>query len=317
MAEKKVYFYAINVYEANNERLLPIESLKMLICDIINTHSVQLNGYKTLDISTVADDDFHIMMDIFDYENESLFCRLSKQKPNNSILRRDYATSEYSDVFSQNEVGNNGIEIFTYGKLDYRSGLFAYVSSQSAPDERSLLSVFEKYNRAYKIELLSIANPDGINAIYYGHDPQISKIEVTVARPTAEMLDQIFDWNDDEITHAVSQNALTAKLIVSSPIRGKLVDNEEALQVIDRLRSFRNIYNTVKVVAKSQETKLQEYNLYAKYFSYPIDIPKYRIINNKRVEYTLAEITDMYKHNLHEAFETNKPILQLLVGRDE
>lgn len=316
MAEKKVYFYSINLYEVNGERLLPITELKPLIEDIINTKSTQLNGYRTLDLTTTIDDELHIMMDVFDYQNEKLFCRLSKQRPYNSLMRRDYATSECLDVVPQNEMGNKGIEIFTYGRLDYNTGIFAYVSSQSAPSEKALISLFDKYKNNYKIEMVSIPNIDAIDTIYYGNNPQISKIEIEIPRPDSDIMQQVFKWDDAEILNAVSQNAIKAEMVVYSPARENLVDNEDAVKVIDKFRAFREAYRNVKLTAKANGSRLREYDLYARFFSYPIDIPKYHMVNNKRVEYTIEQMVDMYRQNLHEAFETNRTILTTLTGRN-
>jgi len=316
MAEKKVYFYAINLYEVDGERLLPITRLKPLIEEIISTKATQLKEYKTLDLTTSIDDELHIMMDVFDYENEKLFCRLSKQRPYNSLMRRDYATSECSDVVSQNEIGNKGIEIFTYGRLDYNTGIFAYVSAQSAPSEKALISLFDKYNNRYKIEMVSIPNTDAIDTIYYGNNPQISKIEIEIPRPDADIMQQVFKWDDPDVTAAVSQNAIKAEIVVYSPVRENLVDNDDAIRVIDKLKAFGQAYNNVKLTAKANGSRLREYDLYARFFSYPIDIPKYHMFNNRRVEYTIEQLVDMYRQNLHEAFETNRTILTTLTGRD-
>lgn len=316
MAEKKVYFYAINLYEVDGERLLPITRLKPLIEEIISTKATQLKEYKTLDLTTNVDDELHIMMDVFDYENEKLFCRLSKQRPYNSLMRRDYVTSECSDVVSQNEIGNKGIEIFTYGRLDYNTGIFAYVSAQSAPSEKALISLFEKYNNRYKIEMVSIPNTDAIDTIYYGNNPQISKIEIEIPRPDADIMQQVFKWDDPDVTAAVSQNAIKAEIVVYSPVRENLVNNDDAVRVIDKLRAFSQAYKNVKLTAKANGSRLREYDLYARFFSYPIDIPKYHMFNNKRVEYTIEQLVDMYRQNLHEAFETNRTILTTLTGRD-
>lgn len=317
MAEKKVYFYSINLYEVNGNRLLPIEQLKTLIKDIITENSTQHAGYKTLDLTTVADDDLHIMMDVFYYENDMLFCRLSKQRPYNSLISRDYATSECSDVIPQEEFGNIGIEIYTYCRLDYATGILAYASSQSAPSEKALISLFEKYKNEYKIELVPIPNRDAIDAIYYGQNPEISKIEIEIPTPNVDILQQVLRWDEEEIMQTVSNNTLKAEVVIHAPVRKSLVDNEDALSVIDKLKMFRQAYNNVKLTAKANGSRLREYDLYARFFSYPIDVPKYHMVNNRRVEYTIEQLVEMYRANLHEAFMTNREMLVVLCGRND
>lgn len=316
MAEKKVYFYSINLYEVDGERLCPITNLKPILEEIIELHAVTIGEYKTLDLTTVVDEDLHVMMDIFNYTGESLFCRLSKQKPYNSIIQRNYFTSECSDVVPQNERGDKGIEMFTYARLDYSTGILAYVSAQSAPSEKSLIYLFEKYKREYKIELISIPNTNAIQYIYYGENPEISKIELEIPRPNADIMQLIFGWDDDETLAAVSQNAIKAEIVLHSPARECLVQDEDAVNVIDKLRMYRDAYRNVKLTAKANRSRLREYDLYARFFSYPVDIPKYHMVNNRRIEYTIEEMLEMYRQNLNNAFDTNRTILTSLVGRD-
>lgn len=316
MAEKKVYFYSINLYEVDGERLCSITNLKTILEEIIDLQAVTIGNYRTLDLTTVVDDDLHVMMDVFDYTGDTLFCRLSKQKPYNSVIQRNYFTSECSDVVPQNEQGDKGIEMFTYARLDYNTGILAYVSAQSAPSEKSLISLFEKYKREYKIELISIPNTDAINYIYYGENPEISKIEIEIPRPNADIMQQIFGWDDDETLVAVSQNAIKAEIVLHSPARENLVQDEDALNVIDKLRMFRDAYRNIKLTAKANGSRLREYDLYARFFSFPIDIPKYHMVNNRRIEYTIEEMIEMYRQNLNHAFITNRTVLTTLVGRD-
>ena len=316
MAEKKVYFYSINLYEVDGERLVPFTQLKALMEEIINSHSVNIGNYKTLDLTTAIEDDLHVMMDVFNYTGDTLFCRLSKQKPYNTVIQRNYSTSECSDVVPQNEQGDKGIEMFTYARLDYNTGILAYVSAQSAPSEKSLISVFEKYKREYKIELVSIPNRNAIDYIYYGESPEISKIEIEIPRPNEDIMQQIFRWDDREIITAVSRNALKAEIVLQSPARECLVYDEDAVSVIDKLRMFGEAYRNVKLTAKANGSRLREYDLRARFFSFPIDIPKYHMANNRRIEYTIEEMLEMYRQNLHFAFESNRTILTTLVGRD-
>lgn len=317
MAEKKVYFYSINLYEVDGERILPISGLKQLIQEIIDANSTHVSEYRTLDLSTDVDDELHIMMDIFSYEEGNLFCRFSKQRPYNSMMRRDYRTSECSNVFSMDEIGNKGIEIFTYGRLDYKTGILAYVSAQSAPSERALISMFEKYKKEYKIEMISIPNINAIDSVYYGKNPEISKIEIEMPCPSAEIMQKIFGWDDREILDTVSQNAVKAEIVIQAPTRQRLADNEDAITIIDKFKMLRQAYNNVKLTAKANGNRQREYDLYARFFSYPIDIPKYHMVNGRRVEYTIEQMVDMYRQNLYDAFETNKTSLTTLAGRND
>ena len=43
-----------------------------------------------------------------------LFARLNRKRPNNSMQKRNYNTYETADVLPPDEIGNNGVEWFTY-----------------------------------------------------------------------------------------------------------------------------------------------------------------------------------------------------------
>lgn len=317
MAEKKVYFYSINLMETDGEKSLHVSKLKTIIVDIIKNNSVDLGDYSTIDLSSSTEEEgLHIMMDVFDYEHGRLFCRLSRQRPYNSMISRNYMTTKCSNVVPPHEIGRTGIEIFTYGILDYTTGIFAYVSAQSAPSERSLISLFGKYKNEYMIEMVAIPNTDAIEAIYYGKNPQISKLEIEVPVPKATVLEQIFNWDDVDMLAAVTENTLRVSIILQAPTRQSLAVDDDAKSVIDKLREKLDLYNKAKMFAKTEGSRLREYDLRARYFSYYVDIPKYYIQDSKRIEYTIEELIDLYRQNLQEAFETNRTLLTILTGRD-
>lgn len=311
---KKIYFYKLELNDTKTKISYALEVLKQSIIEVIDANATDLGSYKTLDLSIGTDTTMHTMMDVFSYKGDALFCRLSKQKHNNSMLKRNYATRKCSDVLTMPERANNGIEIYTYGMIDYSLGVYAYVKAQSAPDEKIIGNIFTKYNNKYNVDMISIPNKEAINAVYFGNDPKISKIEIQVPVPGADVLQKIFGWNDDEILDAVGKNSIGATITISAPKYGRLVEDEQARGVIDSLRNFKQRFRKIKLTAKAEEIKSKEYDLSEKYFSYEVNITKEHMVDGQRIEYNASEITEIYRKKLREAFGENKDILTSLVN---
>ena len=65
--------------------------LSSILKNIIDNEAVTQKRFKSIDLS-FKDDQMHIMMDVYEYERTHLFARLSKQRPSNTLIERDYNT---------------------------------------------------------------------------------------------------------------------------------------------------------------------------------------------------------------------------------
>lgn len=315
MANKKVYFYQVDLYETNGDNKVDNTKLKEILIEIISNKAVDNDDYLTLDL-TIGNDNMHYMMDVFNFRNDTLFCRLSKQRPNNSMLQRNYQTFQQGAVFDNDEALNNGIELYTYCSLDYQTGIFSIVKALGAPVGNILCSIFTKYNFDYYIKLIEIPNADGINRLYLGEESSITKLEFEIPIPPAEVMESVLGWNEDEITNSVLENAATAEIVIKPEYRKKLTgETEDTQKVIDYIKEKLSRYSKAKVTGKAVQVKTQEYDLFAKYFSFPVDIPTYHILEGERVDYTLEELVNIYKQHINYAFLHNKPLLKTITGR--
>ena len=107
-----------------------------------------------------------------------------------------------------------GIEQYTYGSLDYATGIFSIIAAQGAPSEKILKKVFEHYNSEYYIELEPIPNQDSIKKLYDEKEAEVSSVEVEIPLPDAPTLQHIFGWKNEQLMQVMASRNITAKVIV-------------------------------------------------------------------------------------------------------
>lgn len=314
MAVKKVYFFKITLRDKDGNDI-DYKSLKDILVDVVDSNGINQVNFKSLDL-TVDDEYTHIIWDVFEYRNSRLFGRFSKQRPSNSMIKRDYVTMVKEDIGSGDE-RFGGIEQYTYGNLDYDTGIFSIVGALGAPNEKALANALWKYNRNYQIELVSIPNAQAIKNVYEGENSEVTRVEIEVPLPGAGVLQHLFKWDDHELMDAIEDRNLYTSIILK-PLgkRGKITrDSEETKVLLDCITKHKKGYNKAKVKAKTRTVKLREYDLFEENFSYPIDISVYHMQGNKRIYYTVDELMDIFKQNLIYSFERNRTLLKIITGR--
>ncbi len=314
MSQKKVYFFKISLCDQNgNEQ--DFTNLAPILQEIIENNAVDQGAYRALDL-TVGDEYTHIIWDIFEYEHTRLFGRLSKQLPSNSFVTRDYATLEKEDVNIPDET-RAGIEKYTYGSLDYATGIFSIVSSQSAPTEKIIANAFWKFNRNYMVKIIPIPNADAIDAVYGGENSKITRVEIEVPLPDAAFLSNVLGWRDADVLDALETKNLDMALVVKPVRRRGYVtrDSDETRGLLDCIFERMLGYTKARLKAKTSTMKLREYDLFEQNFSYPIEIASYHTVGRNRVYYTVDELVEIFRNGIVEAFEMNRGLLTAITGR--
>ncbi len=313
MAIKKVYFFKVSLFESSGEEI-SYTGLKDKLVEIIEKRAVNQGGYWTLDLT---DDVYeHIMWDIVEYKDTKLFGRLGKQKPSNSVVCRDYKNLRKEDLNITADEKLYGIEQYTYGSLDYATGIFSIIGAQGAPTENILKKVFERYNYNYYIELDPIPNHHSIKKLYGERNTEISSLEVEIPLPDAATLQHVFGWKDKELLRILGSRNLTARVMVKAPNRQTITfDSEESQNLIKEVWNNITGYSGAKLRAKTARTKMREYDFFEQYFSYPVDITYYHIVDYERVYYTVDELMEINKQNIIQAFVENKKILRTVINR--
>lgn len=316
MSAKKVYFYQVSIFDKYEKEISYLE-LKNILGEIIKKEGHENDDYYSLDVSSLTEP-LHVVWDVFSYKDSRLFFRLSKQRPNNSIIQRDYNTYKKTDVLPVGSEKRQGIEQYTFGSLEYDTGIFSIVTSKGAPGLNVLKNVFERYQRNINADFIPIPNTDSIKAIYYGENPEISQIEIEVPLPNAETLEHIFGWKEKEILNTLFQRSLNLDVIVKGAPRSMITFGaDEAQGIIQCITSNLEHYVKAKMKAKDKsiKEKLKDYNFFEDNFSYPVDILEYHIVDYERVYYTVEELVEIYKQNIVNAYLENRKILRTIISR--
>ncbi len=316
MAQKKIYFYKTVLYDELG-RIVSQELFKHIIIEILNSYGTNQGECISIDI-TPFEENMHLIFDAYNYKNEKLFGRFSRQLPKNTLLHHEYRTYTSSEVLPGVDEKERGIEKYTYGMLNYASGIFAFVSSQGVTSEKALKILLEKYKPGYVLDLIPIPNERGIESIYEGKDPEISKVEIEVPLPNTAVLERLFGWSDEELLNSLNENKLRISTVLKAEPRHNLTDEPGIVRkVIDAVKESKNGYNKAKMVARAKSVKIREYNFFDDNFMYPIDITPYHMQKNEKVYYTNQELVDIYRQNINLAFIESKGILDLFINNNE
>lgn len=314
MASKKAYFFKVKLYSMNDDEQ-EYNLLPEMIISAVNANSVEQDDFRTLDI-TLEGDSLHTMMDVFSYDTTGLFCRLSRQRSKNNFISREYETLRQDEIFPGTEEDDLGIELYTYGYLNYQTCIFTIVTSLGAPSERAFSDFIIRYCNGYYVKLVDIPNCNAIETIYLGEDPEVSRIMIEVPTPPAEVLQQLFGWDDEQVLDVVTQRATSVAIEIKAPERQKITNNsEDSRSLIDSIREQIQRYRKARIKAKTRDVKTQEYNFFEEYFSYPIDITYYRIENYNKIYYSVRELVEIYRQNIITAYRENENILRTVTGR--
>lgn len=314
MAAKKVYFYKMILCD-KDEKELDVGELRTHLTEIIKHNGYKNGDYMSLDVSPLTEY-LHFVLDVFEYENNRMFCRLSKQKPNSSVIQRDYSTYKKQDVLPSGIEHKKGIEQYTFGILEYETGIFSIVSSKSAPGIEALKNLFERYMCQYKLGYVPIPNENAIDMIYFGNEPEVSQIEVEIPLPSAATLEHVFGWKEDEYLQVLANRNLRLGVTVKGQPRSSIIyGNYESQNIIEKIRENILRYKKAKIKGKVKNEKMREYNFFDENFSYPIDIADYRMKEYERIYYTVDELVEIYKQNLVNAYNENEEILKTIANR--
>ncbi len=314
MATKKLYFYSVNLLDSEG-KVCNYKKVAEILKKIIEHNSVEQGEYKTLDLTDNIYE--HIVWDVYEYADNKFFGRISKQKPSNSLVGRNYLDLKKKDINRSSDERVSGIEQYTYGNFDYETGIFMIVGQMGAPTELAFSDIFKRYCKNYVLELLPISNPRSIDILYNAKKPEISSVEIEIPLPSLSILQNALEWNDKEVTDNLEKRKMTAKIIVKAEGRKQLLSDKESITkgLLNMINNKMPRYKKAKARAKTESTNMREYDFFEKHFSYTIDIVNYHIENYERVYYTVDELMDIYKKNIIMAFAENKKILLTLANR--
>lgn len=321
MAERKVEFLSVSLLQKHTGVDLGYNIIKEKFDAIFDAYAVDTEEGKALDLRPDImpyDVEPKIILDIYENTESMLFARMCRKKPNNALIRRDYDSLETEDVLAPEELKKYGIEVFTFFMLDYQHGILAIVNAKDAPGAKVLNWIFEKYDRGFDLGFVNIPNSDGINMLYNAGAPKISEYEFVVPTPDARFLQDVLGMDETEIANIVTDNVQTATLILKpEPYRTIEHGTERIRRVLDILTNKKEQYDKVLVKGRSDDFNTTSFDLHEQYFTYPIEIRKYRMRNNKKEEFTTKELREQYREAITEAYMNSRELLLAVTNRED
>lgn len=319
MPSKTVEFLSMRLTNKKTGDMLSPSEMQKIMEGIFQIHCLKNDDYKTLDLTPkIAPDSVEpkVLLDIYEMTNK-MFGRVSKKKDHNSIVRRNYNTYKAEDVFTTDETRRLGIEVFTYFIVDFEYGIISIVNAKDAPGARVLNYIFDEYNNSYEIEFINIPNKDGVNLLYNSKTSAISGFEFEIPVPNAEYLEKILGLNEAEIVNIVNNNVHSAIISLKpEPYKDIESDPSKVKEIIDILKRKKGSYCKSIIKAKTDEFNTRNYDLHAKFFTYPIKIKKTQVIGGKKRSLSGTEMKQQFKVGLNNAYDKNKDLLIAIIGRE-
>lgn len=320
MAAMTVAFMKVVLKMVANKVEEDYSKIRQLVESALEAHSVDNGEYRSLDLYpnlAPTDIDPKKILDVF-ADDKYLFGRICKKKSNSAILKRHYGNLKADDVLTSREMRDRGIEVFTFFILDYNQGLLSIVNTKEAPGANALNGLFENYIQDYYLEFVNIPNEDGIKLLYNAKQPQISGIEFEIPVPSTEALQRILGLDETAILDMIQENVMMVSLSLKPMPYHKLTSKrEDVRQVLDILIGKKKRYHKTIVKGNSETFNSRKFDLHAKYFTYPIDVQKYRIKDGRKVEYSQQEIIEQFRDGLVKAYEKNQDLISAIANREE
>ncbi len=311
MALKNIYLFKVVIRDTQNNTEVPTASFKSLFQGVFDQHC------KNRALKLTYQDAEPMMLDIIENTDEYLFAKLNRKRPNNSMQKRNYSTYETTDVLPPDEIGNNGVEWFTYCILGYNHGILSVVNSKGAPNEGALARVFALYNNRFSFETESIPNQDLIKELIDGQHPEINRVQVDIAQPDAQILQQIFGFNDQQVLQEVGRNTSSLIFEVKPNLRSMLLDDPDIIKrLVQAFKQNKPKFNSVVLSGKPDAgTRQRQYDLYEEYFKYPISVSEYRQENGQKIEVEKEVIQRDYRSKMMNVYDDYKDVILAVVNR--
>ncbi len=318
MGSMTTEFYKVVLLMRKNDEEIDYKILKDIFTEIINENAIENDGYKSIDISPdIAPTSVEPkeIIDIFDDE-KYLFGRITRKKANNTVIKRDYSTLKANNVFEDEEAKDKGIEVYTFFILDYEQGILSVVNTKGAPNFKAIDALCLNYCSQYKLNFESIPNEEGISVLLGAETPEISKFEFEIPAPNAEFLQAVLGLDESVIREMIQNNVYSSIITLKAMPYQQLVSKKETVkEILNILIGKKGNYSKAIIRGKSESFSTRNFDLRARYFTYPIEIKKYHMVRGTQVEYSLQELVEQFKHGLHMAYESNFDIINAIANR--
>ena len=156
-----------------------------------------------------------------------------------------------------------------------------------------------------------------INELLEGKSPEINRVQVEIAQPDAQILQELFGFTDKEVLQAVNHNTSAITFEIKPDFRGALSTDKDIIrQLVGLLQKNHDRYNSVVLSGKKASGERQrQYDLYEEYFKYPIEVNEYRQEGGRKVERQKDKILRDYRNGMMNVYNEYKEIILTISNR--
>lgn len=273
--KRKVSFYRIGI---EHERILPNKQKK---CSDITKEEIQKffmslyenkmqnigNGRKAISIRTLRR---QVILEVMKVQNSIVFAKIGQENTANTVGLRDSETLKTENVPM---TANQQLELFTYCLIDFATGIISYIGINGAPKISAIKYLFADYlGDNYTVYLDSILTDDILTQLV--NKSKIGGIRYSVALPPDEILNDSLSLGRNEFDEYRNINRATAEYVITAKRNKNIfVSSSYLSNVISAVQEkFGDHVKSIRVKAKNDNEKMQEYNLFEYNFSKIVDL---------------------------------------------
>lgn len=305
---KKIYYYKVTL-KNQSDYVEDYKRIKVLFDEIFkekasNNHLILIEG----DIKNSR-----VCMDVLYNTKEYLFVRIGKEKDKNEFLRRNINNLESGELDLKDD---ESIEVFTYIMYSYNSGILSFLGNKSAANESVFNKIIE-HNPEYKTEMEPLPNNESIRELYVPNST-LSAVTVDLPIPDGEYLEKVLKL-DRKLISAYKGTGLRKLRIsfVGEPYKVITTENETIRSIVGAIQGLKkgNIISGAKIKGKPARKLSQQFDLFAEYYSYPINVNTYKIENYEKIIFSLEEVDEEVHKQMRMAYNENSEQVIRLADR--
>lgn len=251
------------------------------------------NGHRAI---TVEQHSENYVFEMLEYKKSRLFMKIGRQNPSETVALRDQQTLESEEVPMKKQ---QMLELFTYCLYDFKTGIISYMGMNSAPKISAVRELFRKSIEnldGMEVQIAAIMTEDIAKLVQ--KKKIVSKMSVTVAVPSDDVLEKVLGLNMDDFD--LEGNQFTKELtfkITGKRNRNMFLSSESIRGIVDQLQA-KHGSNLLKVSAnaKNEDEKSQEYDLLHYKFTKKVEIDPGEGNLITELDFKLA-LTKIYSQN--------------------
>lgn len=310
MADKKVYFYKISLFDNLTKKELEPEKLKDIF---MNAYNSNLEDGSLL-LNDDSEEPIYLDINSKFFGEDGVFGTIGKIRDMVGFRKRNKFTKGVKSLLSKEELAEQGIECFTYFSIDFKIGILTVVSSQSSPSEKVINNVLAKYNQNYYTTICVINSKDAYKQLFKKNS-KFTKLTCKINKPSIEMMKELNLpklFRLKAIENDSCQITIEIKSIKKKPFAENNEDTFEIMPMIEELLHNEDLHDII-VTGNPSGNKQREFPLKEMYVYDKIDVKPYKVESGEREYFDLSDIEKLFKEELIAVYRRNRDELVKLI----